>query len=101
MLTLGYPLILTVDKEDGGFVVTLPDFPEVVTQGEGVTEALAQGEDLLDEAVANRIAIQLDLPVASPTPAGGYVVAVGETGCDWGRGCWCDAGSRVGFRAAG
>jgi antitoxin HicB len=54
----------------------MPDFPEVVTQADSVAEALAQGEDALDEAVANRIAMQLDLPLPSPTPAGGYVVAV-------------------------
>ena len=31
-----FPVNLTPDKRDGGFVVTFPDIPEAITQGETV-----------------------------------------------------------------
>jgi antitoxin HicB len=50
-----YPVTLTPDEADGGFVVTFPDVPEAITQGEDVPEALAQAADALEEAIAGRI----------------------------------------------
>jgi antitoxin HicB len=76
MFKFEYSVTLTPDESDGGYVVTLPDFPEVVTQAETVEEALSQAEDALDEAVANRIQMQMDLPLASPAPEGAYVARV-------------------------
>lgn len=35
-----YPFKLTPDKKDGGYVVTFPDIPEAITQGETKEEAL-------------------------------------------------------------
>lgn len=49
----------------GGFVVTLPDFPEAVTQGESVEDAMEQAIDCLDEAVAARINDREPIPVPS------------------------------------
>ena len=34
MQSFVYPVKLTVDKEDGGFVVTFRDLPEAISQGE-------------------------------------------------------------------
>ncbi len=48
---LSYPVVLTPDKEDGGFVVTFPDIPEAITQGETVEEALAMGTEALETAM--------------------------------------------------
>ena len=46
-----FPVTLTLDKEDGGFVVTFPDIPEAITQGETVEEALEQAKEALEHAI--------------------------------------------------
>jgi antitoxin HicB len=48
---LVYPVKLTPDKESGGFVVTFPDIPEAMTQGETVEEALEMAQDALETAL--------------------------------------------------
>ncbi|HEY4573857.1 MAG TPA: type II toxin-antitoxin system HicB family antitoxin [Thermoanaerobaculia bacterium] len=64
---LTYPVTLTPDSDDGGFVVTFEDLPEAITQGETVTEALAEAADALEEAVAGRI--RRGEPIPEPSPA--------------------------------
>jgi len=64
---LTYPVTLTPDRDDGGFVVTFEDLPEAITQGETVTEALAEAADALEEAVAGRI--RRGEPIPEPSPA--------------------------------
>jgi antitoxin HicB len=46
-----YPVTLTPDKTDGGFVVTFKDIPEAITQGETLDDALAQAKDALETAL--------------------------------------------------
>ena len=41
-----YPALLT--KEDNGFVVKFIDFDDVFTQGQTITEAVENGEDVLN-----------------------------------------------------
>jgi antitoxin HicB len=48
---LAYPVKLTPDKESGGYVVTFPDIPEAITQGETVEEALEMAQDALETAL--------------------------------------------------
>jgi len=60
-----YPVTLTPDKKDGGFVVTFKDIPEAITQGETVEDALAEAADALEEAIAGRI--QRGDPIPEPT----------------------------------
>lgn len=55
MRTLAYPADFAPDKEAGGFSVTFPDLPEAITQGDDHSDALEQGSDCLDEAIAGRI----------------------------------------------
>ena len=43
------------DNPEGGFVVTFPDFPEAVTQGETFAEAHAMAKDALAMALAYRL----------------------------------------------
>jgi antitoxin HicB len=57
-----YAVRLTPDKIDGGFVVTFPDFPEAVTQGETAEDALEQAIDCLSEAIAARMVAREPLP---------------------------------------
>jgi len=60
-----YPVTLIADEEDGGFVVTFPDLPEAITQGDTVEQCLFDAVDCLDEAIAARI----DDLEAIPQPA--------------------------------
>ena len=48
---LAYPVRLIPDRESGGFVVTFPDIPEALTQGESVEDALRQAQDALETAL--------------------------------------------------
>ncbi len=73
-----YYASLTPDPEDGGFVVRFTDFPEAITQGDSIEESLHEAADCLEEAVANRILMKLDIPMptevsersyAAPLPA--------------------------------
>jgi antitoxin HicB len=69
----GLPLSDRADldpEEDGGFVVTFPDFGVGVTQGETREEALTQAADLLETMAANYMAEGWDPPDPSPPTAG-------------------------------
>jgi antitoxin HicB len=61
-----YPVTLTPDETDGGFVVTFQDVPEAITQGETVADALMEAADALEEAIAGRIRRGDPIPEASP-----------------------------------
>ena len=61
-----YPVTLTPDEADGGFVVTFQDIPEAITQGETVADALAEATDALEEAIAGRIRRGDRIPEATP-----------------------------------
>jgi len=62
---LTYPAQLEAE-EDGGYVVTFPDFGIGVTEGDTREEALAKAADLLETMVANYMAEGWDLPAPSP-----------------------------------
>lgn len=59
-----YPIELTKQQE-GGYLVTFPDLPEAITQGETKEEATSEAIDCLEEAIANRIEMKLDIPYSS------------------------------------
>ncbi|WJF89388.1 type II toxin-antitoxin system HicB family antitoxin [Paraburkholderia bonniea] len=46
-----FPVTLTPDEADGGFVVTFSDIPEAITQGETTEEALAMAQEALETAM--------------------------------------------------
>ena len=71
-----YPATLTPDTQDGGFVVTFPDVPEAITQGDDVPEALQQAADCLEEAMAGRIRRYESIPAASPVGPDQYAIPV-------------------------
>ncbi|MEE8332846.1 MAG: type II toxin-antitoxin system HicB family antitoxin [Alphaproteobacteria bacterium] len=60
---ISYPVTLTPD--DGGILVTSPDFPELTTFGATRDEALMYAIDAFEEAIAARIADREDLPKPS------------------------------------
>jgi antitoxin HicB len=78
MILFQYSAVLVQD-EDGGFVVTFPDFPEAVAQGETEQEALEAAADSIEEAVANRIMMNLDLPAPMATGASYTVIVPAST----------------------
>jgi antitoxin HicB len=53
-------------EADGGYVVTLPDIGYGATQGDTLDEALAQAEDMLEEAVLGMMAHGDEVPLPSP-----------------------------------
>ena len=46
-----FPITLTQDKRDGGYVVTFPDIPEAITQGDTLEEAIAMAQEALAVAL--------------------------------------------------
>ena len=74
-----YPVILTEDRDDVGYVVTCRDLPEAITQGDTVAEALAEASDALDEALCGRITHGRDIPEPSAELAGERLVSVPVT----------------------
>ena len=46
-----YPVVLAA-AEEGGFVVTCRDLPQLITQGESEPDALEQAADAMDEVFA-------------------------------------------------
>jgi len=73
-----YPAILKKQKK-GGFTVQLLDFPEAITQGETIEDALYEAADCLEEAIANRIEVKLDIPAPSKLKRGQYSVSLPTT----------------------
>jgi antitoxin HicB len=70
-----YPVTLTPDPEDGGFVVTFADLPEAITQGETVEESLEEAQGALEAAIEYRVREGLDIPEPSASAEGQAVVA--------------------------
>ncbi len=71
-----YPARFTPDEDDGGFVVTFRDLPEAITQGDSVEQAVREARDCLEEAVANRIAMDLPIPEPSEVETGEVRIAL-------------------------
>lgn len=73
---LAYPVKLTPDREGGGFVVTFPDIPEAMTQGETLEEALAMAQDALETALDFYFDDQRPVPVPSRAKRGQRLVTL-------------------------
>ncbi|MFH1605615.1 MAG: type II toxin-antitoxin system HicB family antitoxin [Pseudomonadota bacterium] len=69
-----YAVTLT-PAEEGGFVVTCRDLPQLVTQGEDVADALAQASDAMDEVFAAYMQEKLQFPAPSNVRRGEHRVA--------------------------
>lgn len=74
MSRFSYGAKLTPDEVDGGWVVTVRDIPEAITQGDDVESALREADDCLEEAIAARIDDQRDIPIPSPLMSDEYKV---------------------------
>ena len=69
-----FPVTLTPDEADGGFVVTFHDIPEAITQGETVEEALAMAHEALETAMEFYFEDNRAVPVPSKPKRGQHVV---------------------------
>lgn len=62
-----YAIMLTPD-DNGTFLVTCPDLPEVTTFGEDADDALLRAVDALEEALASRMSQREILPLPTVQP---------------------------------
>ncbi len=69
-----YPVTLTLDKKDGGFVVTFKDVPEAITQGDTVPQALAAAKEALQSALDFYFEDKRAVPAPSKPKRGQHVV---------------------------
>jgi antitoxin HicB len=69
-----YPVTLTPDKREGGYVVTFRDLPEAITQGDTVEEALAMAEEALELALEFYFEDKRLVPEPSRPKRGQHVV---------------------------
>jgi len=58
-----YPAKFTADREKGGFVVTFPDVPEAITQGDTLEEAMSMASEALELALTFYTEQWKDLPI--------------------------------------
>ncbi|WP_096697357.1 type II toxin-antitoxin system HicB family antitoxin [Polaromonas sp. AER18D-145] len=69
-----YPVTLTPDEEDGGYVVTFADIPEAITQGETLQQALAAAKDALESALDFYFEDKRAVPAPSRPKRGQHVI---------------------------
>ncbi|MFZ2956960.1 MAG: type II toxin-antitoxin system HicB family antitoxin [Candidatus Ozemobacteraceae bacterium] len=70
-----YPVLLTV-ADEGGFVVSCRDLPEVVTQGEDYDDAIDNAEGALQAAIEFRIEQGMNIPEPSRQKKGEHIATV-------------------------
>ena len=70
---MNYPALFT-PAEEGGFVVTFPDIPEAITQGDTFEEAMEMAEDVLLSSVEIYFDDERAFPLSRP--AGIYETSV-------------------------
>lgn len=66
-----YAVVLTPDAVSSGYVVTCPDLPEVITQGDDRASALERAADALEEAIAGRLRRNEGIPAPAARADGG------------------------------
>jgi len=75
MRSYQYPADFTA-AEESGFVITFPDVPEAITQGETPEECIEEASDALEEAIIGRINTGEEIPEPSPVRKGQYLIPV-------------------------
>ena len=63
-MDMRYPAILA-EQKGGGYTVTFPDIPEIVTEGDDEAEALVQARNALDTVLAWYIRERKEIPQPS------------------------------------
>jgi predicted RNase H-like HicB family nuclease len=70
-----YPVDL-IAAEEGGFVVTFPDLPYGVTEGDDTQEALMNGVSALETVMIGLMGEKQDIPPPSPAKPGQMTVTL-------------------------
>lgn len=78
-MKLAYPVKLTPDDTDGGFVVTSRDLPGLITQGDSIEQCLSEAADALDEVIHGLIANNAGVPIPTAALPGEYLISVPAT----------------------
>lgn len=60
--------------EEGGFVITFPDIPEAISQGEDVEDAKVHAADVLESALDWYLEDGLPIPAPSKPKCGQYMI---------------------------
>lgn len=79
-MNFNYPVNLEA-AEEGGYVVTFPDVPEAITQGEDEADALLRAADALETAMEGYVEDGQALPSASKPKRGQHTVRPSAQGC--------------------
>jgi antitoxin HicB len=69
-----YPVLLT-PAEEGGYVVTCRNLPQLVTQGDNEHDALVQAADAMDEVFASYMLNNMDFPEPGKVKFKEYLVS--------------------------
>lgn len=69
-----YPATIGLDQ--GSYILRFPDFPEAITDGQTMAEALEEAADLLGSVIAHRIAEKEPIPYPSKSRRGQRLVTV-------------------------
>lgn len=69
-----YPVLLT-PAEEGGYVVTCRDLPQLITQGDTEQDALEQAADAMDEVFATYMVEGMEFPEPSKAKRREHLVA--------------------------
>lgn len=69
-----YPVLLTA-AEEGGYVVTCRDLPQLITQGDTEQDALEQAADAMDEVFATYMLEGIEFPEPSKAKRREHLVA--------------------------
>ncbi len=69
-----YPVTLTPDETDGGFVVTFDDIPEAITQGDTEAQALSAAKEALESALDFYFEDKRAVPMPSKAKRGQSVI---------------------------
>ena len=76
MRTFTYPAIFEPGERQGVIVVTFPDVPEAISEGENETDAREMGSDALGVALLGLLSVGRALPVASSPKQGQMLLSV-------------------------
>jgi antitoxin HicB len=74
-MSMQYPAVFLPDPS-GGYVITFPDIPEAITQGDTEAEALSMAEDALITAMDFYFEDQRAVPAPSRPQAGERLIAL-------------------------
>src|SRR5438477_7438347 len=71
-----YPSRFVPDRESGGFVVSIPDVPEAITEGDTIEEAARMAEEAWELALTFYTECSKDLPTPGPLKKGMRMVRI-------------------------